>query len=549
MAFATKTNMFSFLFFLTLTLSVLVGNAAAFNREVCYAVVKDGLLNGTIARNDSSFMLDSHGAPMSDPEAPVFTLVGCKQHCGPGFTWYEDIGPRLTIWLIPVFLLLSNMEVSPLDKRRYLMIVHLLGDPVDSLWSFLLKLEAWSRCKRMAQEIYKRRKEGNEKDKIRNLGTLLAGIEELVGYHTDPLTLYNAIRMQHFARASQDNTSGSLRLSHQRLESAIARAAQQLADSRTDERNRTLLAMALYCYQLLSAFVATVGGGNTSPPGGRIGTAMFLTWIVPTILLSNAIGGYTSVRTAFTILESFLRETTNKHDLWGLLQEVSPPLRHHDSLNAYFDSLSWSGAIYTYRPDKRIPFGHKAHGARNPYTLFVLAVSPLLISSIIASVLIWHTPPLGINCRNILIFSIFLLLLFSTVFTYMTHRLGLRNAKHWYAVLVKDTLLSLPTVVLLFLAAAGLFNTCWCWSGVYSLGKMARVPLNPVRQFEEYNRSVYPALVVVCVVLQVAAFWGMARLGREGRKLMRWSEGERMGVWREGRRSRRVRRDGRVSFS
>ncbi|KAF2650570.1 hypothetical protein K491DRAFT_126087 [Lophiostoma macrostomum CBS 122681] len=497
---------------------------AGYNRERCYSVVKDLLGNGSLATNDSAFYRDHYGQPMSDPGYPILTIAGCDEFCGKGRGWYVDIGPRLSTWLIPVFLLLSNVEVSPLDKRRYLMIVHLLGDPIDSLWCLLLKIEAWSRCYRLA--LYGR--EGKDERHVRNLATVLGGIEELSGNYAHPLEVYNTIRAQ---TALEDDE----------LQTLIGRTAQQLADSRSDERLRTLLATALYFYQLVSAFVTTVGGGNTSPPGGRIGTTMFMTWVIPTILLSNAVGGFTSVRVCYNILETFYRDATSRSDLWAHLVLVSPAMRRFGSVEEYFDSLCWAGGIYTYRRRKRVTFGSCKDG-RSASTLLLLAMSPVVVSSIIASVILWNTPPIGLNCRNYLIFSIVIFFALSTFWTWLSAFLPVHDRVHWHMTLIKDGLIGIPSVVLIFLATAGLFNTCWCWSGVYSLRGQAHVPLNPISNFLSYDRTTYPVLVGVCLLLQLLAFAAMMRVGWAGWSLMRWSEDAKRTEWREARRGKPIHR-------
>jgi hypothetical protein len=491
--------------------------SAGYNREACYTKVKGLLKDGLLTRNDTAFFHDRSGMPMSSPDNPVLTLQSCNSICGKDQGWYVDIGPRLSNWLIPVFLLLSNMEVSPLDKRRYLMLVHLLGDPIDSLWSLLMKMEAWSRCYYMAIKVYG----PGQPRKVRNLATLLGGIEELVGFDADPMEVYRNITSQP---------------EPEHLNVLIARTAQHLADSRTDERLRTILATALYFYQLLSAFVTVIGGGNTSPPGGRIGIAMFMTWIIPSILLSNAIGGFTSVRTCFRILEEFSQAVNPDSDLWLQLKESVPALEVYNVPEQYFESLSWSGGIYTYRPDKHISFLASSK-SRSSYLFLVLAVAPILTSSIIASVILWNTPPIGINCRNFLIFSLTIFIFLSAAFTSLTYWRGVRGKLHWYITLVKDALVAIPFVILIFLATSGAFNTCWCWSGVYSLGKAARIPLNPKPQFQFYNKTIYPILVGVCLILQLSAFVAMMRVTWAGWNIMRWSERERQEEWARSRRA------------
>jgi hypothetical protein len=290
--------------------------------------------------------------------------------------------------------------------------------------------------------------------RVRNLATVLGGFEELVGFYINPADVYTKV-LQH----SQ--------LDLAQIDAHVARAAQKLADSRTDERLRTLLATILYIYQLISAFVTTVGGGNTSPPGGRIGITMFMTWIIPSILISNAIGCFTSRRTCFDILDGFAQHISPGTYLWSELQDAVPELRQHKSVEDFFASLSWSGAIYSYRPSKQLKFSTGSQD-RNKI-LILLAVAPILTSSIVGSVILWHTPPIGINCRNLLIFSIVIFIFASALFTSATSWSGLRGATHWHIVLAKDVCLAVPFIVLVFLATSGLFNSCKFFSHIQLL--------------------------------------------------------------------------------
>jgi hypothetical protein len=411
------------------------------NGDGCHKIIKDRLENGTLSSNASAFYRDETGRSMSDPDTPSLTIHGCKELCGKSFDWYNDVGPRLNAWLIPVFVLISNMEVSPLDKRRYLMLIHLLGDPIDSMYCLLLKMEAWSRCHSMARAM--RRRSGR---RVRNLATVLGGFEELVGFYTNPADVYMRIIQQ-----SQ--------LDMVQMDANIGRAAQKLADSRTDERLRTLLATVLYIYQLVSAFITTVGGGNTTPPGGRIGIAMFMTWIIPSVLLSNAIGCFTSRRTCFDILNSFVHHINPSTDLWSELQDAVPELRQRKSIEHFFDSLSWSGAIYSYRPSKRLKFITGPQDRSN-FLLLLLAVIPNLTCSIIASLILWHTPPIGINCRNLLIFAIVVFMFASALFTRAIPWFELEDGTQWRIILAKDACIAIPFVILVFLATSGLFNSC-----------------------------------------------------------------------------------------
>ena len=266
---------------------------------------------------------------------------------------------------------------------------------------------------------------------------------------------------------------------------------------------------------------------------------MFMTWIIPSILLSNAIGGFTSRRAAYSILEAFVLDTTGEQNAWPVLQQAAPVLERYRTVHEYFDTLAWSGAIYSYRASKKLTL---SSGPRDysHNTLLLLAMLPIVTSSVVASLILWNTPPIAINCRNILVFVITGLVFFSALFTNISARF-IRGPRHWYAVLFKDALLAVPSVVLIFLAVAGRFNSCWCWSGVFSLGADAHVALNPAPDFTRYNKTTYPILVGVCLTLQVVAFGMMMWVGWRGWSVMRWSEEEKAAQWEASREV--VRRD------
>lgn len=175
------------------------------------------------------------------------------------------------------------------------------------------------------------------------MAVVLGGFEELVGPFDNPEEVFTTIKMR-------------TKVKEEKFDYLISRTAQQLADSRTDERLRTMLATTLYIYQLISAFVTTIGGRNTSSLGGRIGITMFMTWIVPSILLSNTIGGLSSRRICYSILETFVQDVTGHQDAWFVLHQAAPSLQRHQTVNEYLDTLAWSGATYSYRRSKTIVF-------------------------------------------------------------------------------------------------------------------------------------------------------------------------------------------------
>ncbi|EPE36522.1 hypothetical protein GLAREA_08685 [Glarea lozoyensis ATCC 20868] len=514
--------------------------------EKCRARIKSEVTNGTLLLNDTTIF-----HPNSTAEAPYLTFPACETYCGKGRTWYEDTGPILNTWLIPILILVSQMDVSPLDKRTYLVLFHLLGDPIDSIYSLLLKIEAWSRCRIRAEhewnvrhapglialesgETWKSRIKrrlidfmarikvaiwgrpggvrrrwreiGNDEkaEFVRTLGTLLGGIEELVGEGFNPWEVYEKISLVPDIDIDRFRND----------------VAYELANSRTDDIYRTCLAVALFFYQVISGFVVRVGGNASSPPGGRIGICMFLTYILPAILMSNLLGNFTSASTCYSIFQKNL--PAGIHLLPLLYPQRSASRK---DVTEYFKARPWSGGIYTFRPEKYM-FNDNFAGTRSRKLLFPLAISPVLFSTITGLSIIWHLPPAGVNCRWFVLLGISYLYFISTLITQASYVLSSKKSRLWRMIMCKDVVIAVPTVILLFLSSSGLFNTCWCWSGVmmhlHSREK-AKVGLNTDLSFRPYITRLYPALFGICLTLQMLTFMVMFINGWKGLTLMRWS--------------------------
>ncbi|ERF69117.1 hypothetical protein EPUS_01073 [Endocarpon pusillum Z07020] len=458
-----------------------------FNRTVCYSRTLDYLNKNILANDSEVFFRDGSGRPMSGKQDITLTLPGCQALCGERQAWYWDIGPRITTWLIPILLLISNVELSPLDKRRFFAIIHLMGDPIDSIWSLVHKIDAWDRCYRLAAEQY-----ADDPDRVqRVIATVFAGFEEIKGPDITLNYLLQTLIMT--ANPFQEAIYRQWRL-----------AAVELADSRSDEILRTTLAVILYFYHVVASFVEEVGGDQSSPPGGRIGTAMFISWLVPVVLLSNSIGGFTSRRSASSILIRFAQSTGLELDF---ASRQSTRLRQSTPLEMIIS---------------------------NPLAAFIFCISiaPIVIGMTGSFVIMWHTLPVGFACRHLWIIAVFTLYFVSAFITWASHsRHFATGAYHWHFVLYKDGLIGVTSLLAIFLSSSGAFNSCYCFSGnLYYRGR-GRVLLNSDPFYHRKNDTVYPAVVAICLFLELAVFAAMAWIWWNGLQVMRWSEKARAEEW------------------
>ena len=445
---------------------------AGFQREECFEKVA-AILQG----NDTSIELDPTFFIDSNPANPILTLDGCEQLCGSGTGWYKDSGSRLVTWLLPIILLISNMQFQPIGIQRFLLVPHLLGDPIDSTWSLLSKAHHWSYCFFTAQTLAK------EDFVIKSLAVILAAAHEV------SLTLEPVI-LKHNARSNR---------------SLIVETALTLADNRRNEFRRTLFALALYIFQVLAAFVPAVGAA-ASPSGGRIATAMLLSWLVPVVLLSNAVGDLGSLRNAQQMLNVFVERLEKPPG-----SKVQQP---KEVLTA------WTGSIYGFQPKKRL---FDTTGCK----LCIISVLPVAVASA-AAFAILETGPTYFSCRHILVISLFVAWVLSTICTSWISWGTFGTAKsRWHWILIKDTIVASVAVGLIIASSCGLWKTCYCWSGAMIHGaSRAQCPLNPTQVFDRNNNVLYPAIVATALCAQALVFAAMVWCTWPGFRTMWWSTEE-----------------------
>ena len=474
---------------------------SGFLRGECYARVIDLLANGTLASNDDVFARSAIGKPLSDSQNLTVTLKGCNKLCGPKQRWYQDIGPRLSVWLLPVLLLVSNVELSPLDKRRFGAILHLLGDPIHSIWSLIDKIDFWDRCYRLVEHF-----EPHCNHRRRVVATVFAGFEEICGPNIvtrwELETLRNRYKIDHHFQSWRTT-------------------ALELADSRTNEILRTCLAILLFIYQLISGFIKEVGGDNSSPPGGRIATGVFLSWLIPVVLLSNVVGNFPSSYTCFDALSRLAKATDGRLEV---PEHTSTCFRMTPSITSHTQSLPWSGGIYTYRSQKQ----HDRCSSRTwseALLMVSLAASSLGISFLGGFIILWYLIPNGFNCRHTWMIGVFFAWIASATITVLANSSKFVTGKyHWRFVLIKDSFVAIPSFTMIFLSACGLFNSCKCWSGYLYLRKEARVALNTHAFFEHNGRTIYPLVFGVCLTGQLILFGVIMVRWRHGLRVLRWSK-------------------------
>jgi hypothetical protein len=500
-------TLYRHLLYLGLTIVLWPSLVKGWDRPLCLNETLQRLQeNPSMALDVNTFAADSQGNLLASPPIVALKVPACERICGTSWTTYPDAAPRLMTWLIPVLVLIANLQYAAMGKGRFLAVLHLLGDPIDSMLSLLSKVETWRRC-------YQGR-EGPS----RYGAVITAGIEELVEtFQPDFNRAQVGLILQDMLFRPD--------IQPRQFNDLVVDTASELADCRVNQTLRTWSSIVFYLVQVIAAFVPKLGQAS-SPSGGRIGTAMLLSWLLPIALLSNAVGDFASRRTLLRILLRFMEQVERQGG-----QRLSEPsmnllkgLREVDE--KHFKSLAWSGAIYTYRP-RKMHWRSAVGGCDTPCLALVSSIPVIL--AFVTAFLVLYNKPTYFNCRHLLVVSVFAAWLLSPLLTWTIVRSQVSQQHQWYFVLAKDAIIAFPIMALIIGSSCGLFNSCWCWSGVYTLGiRKAAVYLTNPPQFDRYNRVDYPAIVATCLGLQVGVFllvrWTYFR---QGLNLLNWSEKEK----------------------
>ena len=465
------------------------------NREDCSVNVTQ-----MVQSNDSS-LKPAWFISLADPNNPILTVEGCEAICDSKMGFYSDSAPRLITWLLPVILLIGNMQFAPVGKKKFFMALHLLGDPIHSTWSLLAKLGDWHRCFSSIREQYPKKPSPDQERRIKSSMMILAAAEEL-------LVSWNI-----------ENTVLSL-IPEEVSDDILWETARALGESRKNELLRAILAISWYMFEVVAAFIPAVGQ-STSASGGRIAPAMLLSWLLPVVLLSNAIGGFSSLRNCefFTsqYLQYLARIGKSRHDISICKEQQSKFFKKNESAT-YFSSLAWSSAIYSYRSGKRPP-----ETPRIKLLLALCSFLPVTLAFGLALATL-ETAPTYFSCRSVLVAVIVYSWIVSAIITWITSfQRSITGRYLWYFILIKDSCIAVPALSLIILTSCGFLNSCYCWSGALVLGRgKASVPLNPVSAFNHNDHVIYPAMVATGLFLQISVFLLILWTGRRCFGVMWW---------------------------
>jgi hypothetical protein len=561
-----------------------------FSRDACLTKIDDLIKQPSFSKNTPEYFFDANGFSLANPPRVTLTLKGCSEFCGKG-TWYMDARPRLVTWTIPILLLFANIELSAINRNHFVAIFRVIGDPIGSFWSVLHRMETWRRLYEIGltkdplitksgdikdvdkQWLFEQGKLTNrlkrvpmDSERASIIASVLAGFEELARPDIPSEDFYH-IAAQRLGRIGErDEDPEKLQL--------WRKTAHLLADTRTNELRSTILSILAFVCSLISAFIPSIGGGNTSP-SGRISSAVFLSWLIPLALLSTTFGHFTSRRVCLSIMTNFVRlagiprtsenqEVTSKEEISGSVQQKSQwllssrndgrSLRDSETLlnalpgNDLVKMLNETGAISNFNLlDAMIVFPTQrtqTYWKKPSIIMAIVAFFPTFLSTIGAYVTLWHESPSGFSFQHVWVVTVFGLWLSSVILTAFIHHFLLGLFPNWVSnntgleitqklALIKDMIIAFPALaIVVSYTGGGLFNSCRGWQ--VTRNRHSYVPLYT----ESYYRAhTYSMVVGGVLLLQLALFVGILASSAGDIKLFRWTNHMRRPRWMQKKKN------------
>jgi hypothetical protein len=466
--------------------------------KLCYERLVEFSKNPTLPHpliDDSTFF---------DRDRLWMTIRGCERLCGNGIQLWEFKATvsRLFLWVTPGLVLLTHFHFPPLPWYNILaVIVHAIGDPVDSLQSLLTRFEVYRRLSRNAGNLEITLVDPEYVDNpeyvtaVRDhIASVWAAYEE-VGWH-DASTLF----CEALGRKGRGLTWEEM--------NHILRAGHELSSNRLDSTLTSWVAIGTLVFALVAATIRTIEKVDQEKnrldleTAHTIAVVSLLFIFVPLVKFSGDIGSFTSVQTPINAIGRLssrfssgqkrlfkplrLQSDPNwKTGRTGGVEEREAMLETGESftrqnIEIWPDIASSFGMNSSWRPDKDIRVNSSG---RNPILILVYSLAFVILGSSAPAIFLSATnragaQVVGYGCRSLTWTILLFVRLFSFGINYIL-RWKISNAKTlWKISILKDSMFATFIILVVFAVQLGIYNSCWCRSNVISLHKKAYINLN-----------------------------------------------------------------------
>jgi hypothetical protein len=329
-------------------------------------------------------------------------------------------------------------------------------------------------------------------------------------------------------------------------------AATSLVDSRSIDFLRTCLALIIYVFSVFQALFPKIGGGSTTPPGGRIACSVFLSWLIPMVLLSNTFGTFPSRRTCADAMLNFMDK------MIGDQARTEGP-KNQDCISRWATKcykFEWLESIYSYRrSDHNLRSGEIL--AKHKSWISVAAFVPTTISMVGSFIILWWAVPIGLGCRHFWVIAVYSSWILTTyhifgrsvrLLCWVVNKLfcidfGRIRSKFWIPALAKDVFIGLCTIAFPTASNLGAWNNCECWSTKWNIWSREEpyMGIGETYMYEKYGQTVYFWAVGLSFLAQAFFYVGIILTFRKGLKAVRWWESDLQKRWAAADGERRMR--------
>lgn len=256
-----------------------------------------------------------------NPDRPLLTPAGCESLCNDGFQLWaaQDTLLRFVLWLLPVIVVIAHFHFPPLASSNVIaVIVHLLGDPIDSLWSMMTRQEAFRR-------LFRRAKISglpNEKSV-----TTVWGAYEEIGWQDPSENMLNVLDARKQRQKLVNGTTQPL-IDKKELY-AIELAAHRITCNRSESQLATTVAIMGLVVTLVGPYLRTWSQRLNNQTSHTIAMVSLLFIDIPVVRISGDIGAFTSSTAVVEIIQE-LRRNLSRHTKGSSFQgcaELFLPLR------------------------------------------------------------------------------------------------------------------------------------------------------------------------------------------------------------------------------
>lgn len=387
-----------------------------------------------------------------EPGRPCLTNDACIHFNSNGVNWQpfdrSDVLFRVQLWKTPLIQLIAQMGLPPLGwGSNIFVVVHLVGDPLDTIWSLSHKIFL---CHRRVE------KWSHHRDRQAIAMVVISHDEWGEDNHVEKFLL------QVFPAREPDvrdiANSSLVEDQREKTRSACRKAAQSLSADRSTSFVPVTVSIMIFFGSLRLAFekqcspAAMINDGIT--PYYIAHAAVYFN-ILPAILLS-AIVGVSQDRDSIPHILNQLRSDTNEEQFVEGLDS---------------GKRITSGGIYSWQPKK---WEHLTSNDEDEcwrrWAIAILSWSSVLSGCLVGIGIAYSAPPTGFGCREIAFISTLMLWMFSFSFDIYAHR-SFKPKTCYILVFLKDITCSLAILVYNVYSHLGIFNRCSCWT------KFGRGPL------------------------------------------------------------------------